>query len=112
VRVSLRPVNADKTQRDPQKPARGIRASSDHKWQSETPFPHRITQQKKNCTMGTRPNYWHKFLPLATVFCKRPKRSPASVQPASSVYLFIETSDSKAAFASASVQTCVRAGAP
>jgi hypothetical protein len=39
VRVSLRPVNADKTQRDPQKPARCIRASSDHKWQSETPFP-------------------------------------------------------------------------
>ncbi len=47
MRVSLRPVNADKTQRDPQKPARGISASSDHKWQSETPFPHRITQQKQ-----------------------------------------------------------------
>ena len=43
--MSLRPVNADKTQRDPQKPARGIRASSDHKCPSETRFP--SPQQKK-----------------------------------------------------------------
>ena len=46
MRVSLQPVMTDKTQRDPQKPVRDVRASSDLLWQSETPSPHRITQTK------------------------------------------------------------------
>jgi len=41
--MCLEPVNADnlKTQRDPQEqePARDIRTSSDHKWQSEALSP-------------------------------------------------------------------------
>ena len=46
MRVSLQPVIAAKTQRDPQKPVRDVRASSDLVWQSETPSPIASHKQK------------------------------------------------------------------